>query len=191
MRIAIFGAGAWGTSLALACFANGHSPCLWTRSPAIASDIKRRRENQRRLPGVRLPPGLAITASVDAAIRGSDAAIFALPGPALAAVLPDLRLRLGSYLPILSAGRGLFPGEAPTASAFLRAQLPQTEGDRFATLGGPLLASDFAREQPGRAVIAATSASTRDSFIAALSRPTLELCPSDDLTGTELANAYR
>ncbi|HEY0709633.1 MAG TPA: NAD(P)-binding domain-containing protein, partial [Polyangia bacterium] len=145
MRIAIFGAGAWGTSLALACFSNGHSPCLWTRSPAVASDIKRRRENQRRLPGVRLPAGIAITASLDAALRGADALILALPSPVLKEVLGELRLRLPKEMPILSAGRGLLLGDASTVSGLLLASFPESSPERFATLGGPLLAGDFAR----------------------------------------------
>lgn len=191
MHIAILGAGAWGTSLALTLSRNGHAPALWTRTTSAATELKRRRENTRRLPGLRLPAGVMVTGSLDIALRGAEALLVALPAPALPAVIDDARLRIASGLPILCCTRGLYARGALTPLSSLAALLPQVAPGELAVLGGPLLASDLARDRPATAVIAGTSPETVGKFRDLLTRATLEISTDDDVAGVELAAAYK
>ena len=78
MRIAVLGAGAWGTALAIA-FAGRHAVSLWARDPAGVADMAGRRENMRYLPACPFPSALQVTSELGAALGASDLAILAAP----------------------------------------------------------------------------------------------------------------
>jgi glycerol-3-phosphate dehydrogenase (NAD(P)+) len=191
MQIAILGAGAWGTSLALTFSRNGHTTALWTRSSTIATEMKRRRENTRRLPGLRLPAGITVTGSLDIALRGAQAVVLAVPNPALITVMESAGLRIASGVRILCASRGLSSRGPLTPLGQVRARLPQIPVTDLAVLAGSLLAGDLARDRPANAVIACTSLPTASWFHQLLSRSTLEISESIDVTGVELAGAWK
>jgi glycerol-3-phosphate dehydrogenase (NAD(P)+) len=191
VQIAILGAGALGTSLALTFSRNGHATTLWTRSTTAATEIKRRRENTRRLPGLRLPPSITVTGSLDLALRGAEALVLALPLPALLTVMQEARLRIPRGVRILCASRGLSSRGPLTPLANLRALLPQVSSGDLAVLAGPLLSGDLARDRPACAVLAGESSETVRGMVQALGRPNLEIGESTDAAGVELGAAYK
>ncbi len=100
MRIAIFGAGAWGTALAIAAAAR-HAVLLWARDPAQAAALDRERCNARYLPEVGLPPALEVTADRDAALAHGAAGLHVIATPMSGlrgqlSALPDPRPVVGS-----------------------------------------------------------------------------------------------
>src|SRR5215216_2319233 len=107
MRIAVLGAGSWGTCLARVFAERGHLCALWVRNPEVASAIRVERQNLHHLPGVLLPPQLSTTGYLDAALRGTDLVVIAVPCGGLRALLADLRLRLPAGVPLLLGTRGL------------------------------------------------------------------------------------
>ncbi|MDJ0627855.1 MAG: NAD(P)H-dependent glycerol-3-phosphate dehydrogenase [Rhodobacter sp.] len=181
--IAILGAGAFGTALAVALARAGHPVQLWTRDAAHAKDIETGRENTRRLPGIRLPDAITATADFPAA----ETYLLAIPTQSLAELLALHRPDLGSSnLVACCKGVDLSTGLGP--SGVIRANVPSATP---ALLSGPSFAVDIAAGLPTALTIAAADDRTAARLQTRLSTPTLRLYRSTDLTGIELGGALK
>ena len=89
-RVAVIGAGSWGTAVA-ALVSASHPATLWARSPHLASSMETSRENATYLPGVDMPAGLTVTSSLEEAVSGAGIIFMAVPSHGFRAVLTDLR----------------------------------------------------------------------------------------------------
>ena len=89
-HIAIIGAGAWGTALAIQAHRAGQRAMLWARDPARAALIEHSRTNERLLPGITLPEGISITADAGQALEGAALILLVVPAQALRPVLQSL-----------------------------------------------------------------------------------------------------
>ena len=89
-HIAIMGAGAWGTALAIQAHRAGQRAMLWARDPARAALIEHSRTNERLLPGITLPEGISITADAGQALEGAALILLVVPAQALRPVLQSL-----------------------------------------------------------------------------------------------------
>ncbi|MGI4853248.1 MAG: NAD(P)H-dependent glycerol-3-phosphate dehydrogenase [Janthinobacterium lividum] len=187
-RIAVLGAGAWGTALALSLARQDrHVVTLWGHTPGHVRAIETERENVRFLPGFPLVEGLRLTASLHEAVTAADVLLLVVPSehvPAtVAAMVPSLR---ADHI-LVSASKGLQDGTFRRMSEVVAALTPI----RFATLGGP----SFAREVAGALPTAVTLA-TRDSAVALqlqrdFSSESLRVYTNDDVAGVELGGALK
>ena len=105
MRVAVIGAGSWGTALALVLAEAGHEVVLWARTPEVARAINEEHRNPRYLSDYRLPSAIRATAEYAAACDGAEAVVVVTPSAALRSVAADLRGRGGEDGP--SAYRSL------------------------------------------------------------------------------------
>jgi glycerol-3-phosphate dehydrogenase (NAD(P)+) len=172
-RIAILGAGAWGTALAIRLAANG-PVTLWARDPARAAEIGATRRSPYVTP--RLPANIEVTG----AIPDADILVLAVPMQHLAALLPHLP----PGRPAVLACKGL-------DAATLRLP-PELVTDRpAAMLTGPNFAHEVAAGQPAAAVLATPDAALRAALIARLATPGLRLYGSADIIGAALGGAAK
>src|SRR3954471_2988932 len=104
MRIAVLGAGSWGTALAVLLAEGGHEVALWGRNAAVLAE---RRENERYLPGRRLPDRVRIATRVDDAVRGVALVTLALPSGSVRAVAAEMAPGLSSDTTVVCASKGL------------------------------------------------------------------------------------
>ncbi len=186
MRIAILGAGAWGTALALA-FAPRHAIVLWTWQAEHAAAMAASRENQAFLPGHALPAGVRITADGAEALRAAELAIIATPVAGMRAAL-DLLGRHAQTMPFiwvckgLESGTGLLPHQL-VAEATLSAP--------HGVLTGPSFADEVARGMPTAVALASNDAAFARSTAQALNTPRLRIYANDDLIGAEVGGAVK
>ena len=181
MRVAVLGAGAFGTALAIALANAGRHVTLWARDPR---HMLTSRENTARLPGIALPPGLKITGELEDATTAA-VILLAIPMQALSGFTRQNAGRLANKTLVTCAkGVDLASGLGPTA---LVAQACPTAN--VAMLSGPGFAVDIARGLP-TALTLASHADGRD-LQAALSTETLRLYRSADVTGVELGGALK
>jgi glycerol-3-phosphate dehydrogenase (NAD(P)+) len=204
VKIAVAGAGAWGTALALAASRQsaGHSVLLWARDAAQAEAIQERRENARYLPGIELPLSLSVQSGVDALRRAAadtDLIVIATPVAglrAMLAVLPDA-VRL-SHVPVAWLCKGFEPAAADAAVAGQPAGWLPHEIQRQAApdlqagaLSGPSFAQEVARGQPTALVAASPYPEVRAALVQALHGSALRVYANDDLTGVEVGGAVK
>ena len=105
-RIAVIGAGAWGTALAATAVAAGRRVTLWAHEPEVAAVIARDRRNDAFLPGIDLPAGIAATADLATAVAGADAVLLVVPSQFLRPVCAALAgVRTARFKPYTENGQ--------------------------------------------------------------------------------------
>ncbi len=184
-HIAVLGAGAWGTALALAAHAAGRKTTLWVREDDVLADIRAGRGN-RFLPGVTLPKDLAVTGDLAEAAK-ADALLLVVPAQVLHGFADSLRPHLRPGQPLVICAKGIEKGTGKLVTEVAAEALP---GAALAILSGPSFARDVGRGLPTAVTIAA-----KDDLAAklqtALSGPAFRPYASDDLTGVALGGAAK
>lgn len=199
LRVAVIGAGSWGT--ALAAMSSRFCPTLlWARDPATAASLAEHRENRRYLAGVPLPDTLAYTADFDAVGRH-----LAGPAPALiilgvpVAGLRDTCASVAALLSRHAPGRtdvvwtckGVDPdtGELPhqIAAAALDTHPDIAQG----VLSGPSFAREVAQGLPVALTIASRDPGLRERVVTALHGDSVRIYASDDIVGVEVGGALK
>jgi glycerol-3-phosphate dehydrogenase (NAD(P)+) len=188
--IAVLGAGAWGTTLALAQARAGRVVTLWAHRPDHAAALAATRINERYLPGYRLPAAVTVTADLPVAVGGAAGVLMVVPSQAVRATAALLAPHLPPAALVVSCAKGLEIDTRLRPSAVIAQAAPAATG-RLAALSGPNLAGEIAAGQPASSVIAAADPAVAAAARALLMTPALRLYTSADLIGVELAGALK
>lgn len=186
MKVAVLGAGSWGTALAVQAVRRGHETRLWTRDPETAESIRRERRHPRRLAGFAVPDALSVTSDPECA-GGADFVILAVPSAAARATLAAVR-GAGDASTWISAIKGFEIETGKTISGVLTERVP---GHRIAVVSGPTFADGVMRGDPTAAVVASSSSETAQRVQRALSSPVFRLYASDDVVGVEMCGGLK
>lgn len=188
-RIAVVGAGAWGTALAISLARRGgHELTFWAHSPAHAEELKHKRENLRYLPGFALPDEMRITAELPEAIAGADTILCATPSQALRSVMEAIGPSLTPEQFLLSASKGIEERTFRRMSEIMAEHAPQSS---FGTLGGPSFAQEVAAAMPTAITIATKEAALGKRLQDDFSSSSLRVYRNTDVVGTELGGALK
>jgi glycerol-3-phosphate dehydrogenase (NAD(P)+) len=179
--VAVIGAGAWGTALAIQAARAGNAVTLWARDPALAQDIAARRENLR-LPGHCLPAGIQVVAAPPDA---ADAVLLAVPMQHLRAVLGRLPTLPA---PLVVCAKGVETGTLRLPMEVVAELRPDAS---VAVLTGPNFAHEIAAGLPAAAVVAAGDPALRNHIAALLSTPAFRLYGNDDPVGAQVGGAAK
>lgn len=183
-RIAVAGAGAFGTALAVA-LCGGREVLLWGRDSGVMRDMARTRGNPR-LPGVALPPTLTVTHDPEGLAR-ADVTLIVVPAQALRPFLAEHASRLAGK-PLVACAKGLDLGTLEGPSAAIRQAVPSALP---LVLTGPSFAADIARGLPTALTLACSEAGEGERLQALLSAPALRLYRTTDLVGAEIGGALK
>ena len=188
-RIAVIGAGAWGTALAVSLARRGgHQLTLWAHSPAHAEELADTGENLRYLPSFILPADIHVTSVLLQAIEGADTIMFVTPSQALRATIEQIAPALKPNQVLLSASKGI------EEKSFLRMSQIMTEyapGNPIGTLGGPSFAQEVAAAMPTAITIATDDPVTGKRLQDDFSSASLRVYRNEDVIGTELGGALK
>ena len=185
MNVAVAGAGAWGTALALVLRQNGHGVRVWGHDAASLGLLSRERVHPRALPGIALPHDLVFEPSLEVALDGAGAVVVAVPSSVIRALAGRMR---GFRGVVVSATKGIEQATGLTMSGVLEQEMP---GAVPATLSGPSLALEVARGVPTAVVAAARDPAVARGVQAWFHRPSFRVYTSTDLTGVELGGALK
>ena len=186
--VAVFGAGAWGTALAIHIAHSGCKVLLWGHNEESVAAMAREHRNNRRLPGAEFPPGLTVTSSLDEAANANNW-LLAVPSAAFRQTLIKLEPRLGPATRLAWATKGL---ESSTAH-FMHEILIEVLGDRlpYALVSGPSFAAEVARGLPTAVTVAASSSDLAHEVAGWLHHGALRVYTSDDVLGVELGGSLK
>ena len=184
MKIAVLGAGAWGTALAIALSAQ-HEVILWARDADRASALRQTRENGAYLPGATLPASVAISHDLCAS-EGCEVLVCAVP----VAGLRDLLRRLAAHpiAPLVLACKGFERASAHLPHEIARAEAPARP---LGVLSGPSFAQEVAAGLPAAVVLASADPSLAALLARALHSKRLRVYSNEDLIGVEVAGATK
>lgn len=187
-RIAVIGAGAWGTALALSLARQQkHTMTLWAHSPDHAAEMVKTRENTRYLPSFALPESIAITSSLLDAVAQAEVLLSVTPSLNLPETIAAIAPALTAKHVFVSASKGLEDGTYRRMSEVVAAVSPV----RFAVLGGPSFAKEVANALPTAATLATTDSDLAQELQRDFSSETLRVYTNDDVIGVELGGALK
>jgi len=185
--VAIVGAGAWGSALAIAAHRAGREALLWARDPALAAHLNAQHENPDYLPGVRLDPAIRATAET-AEVATADAVLLAIPAQHVRAIAGCFAAVLSRDRPLVICAKGIERGSGALMSEVLAEVLPERP---LAVLSGPTFAGEVARGLPAAVTLATTDAALGTALVAALGSRTFRPYLSDDPVGAQIGGAVK
>jgi len=191
MRIAVLGAGSWGTTLALLLNANAHQVILWSHREEHVRDITEHRENTKLLPGIPIPSAITVTSDLEYATQAPELIVAAVPAQFLRTVAARLTARDLSATLIVNVAKGIENESLMTMSEVLQDVLPSVRLEHLCTLSGPSFAEEVARNVPTAVVAAAPSLATARRVQQVFMAPYFRVYSSEDLRGVELAGSMK
>lgn len=192
-KIAIIGAGGWGTALAIVLgrAKKSRSIALWVRETDVLAALQTARENSVFLPGFSLPPVVNPTRELETALAGTEVVIGAMPAAhareMYTAMLPFLRPEMR----FVSATKGLEPDTLLRMSEVITQVIGRKFRPRVAALSGPSFAKEVARGDPTAVVIASADGEATTEIQREFSGQTLRLYTNEDVIGVELGGALK
>ncbi len=184
--IAVIGAGAWGTALALTCARAGRKVALWEHDAANAENLKSKRESLY-LPGVRVDDAIAIAVDLADAVR-AQAILLVVPAQAVRSTANALSPLLAANTPVIVCAKGIERGTKKFMTEVISECAPHTEP---AILSGPSFAADVARGLPTAVTLAANDGELAGALARAIGSAGFRPYHSADVRGVEIGGAAK
>jgi glycerol-3-phosphate dehydrogenase (NAD(P)+) len=188
IRVAVIGAGSWGTTVAALAALNTPT-VLWARSDELCERINGQHENPRYLPGFTLPSELRATPSLADAVGSADVVVMGVPSHGFRSVLAEAAPFIRPWVPLVSLTKGLEAGSLKRMSEVVHDEAP---GHPVAVLTGPNLAKEILAGQPAATVVAIQDviiAAELQRIFSAVGK--LRVYTHDDTIGCEVAGVVK
>ncbi len=189
-RVAVLGAGSWGTTFAKVLADGGADVAIWARRAELAREISQSKRNSDYLPGINLPRNLWSSSLIPDVLDGAEIVFLSVPSQALRENLRIVRERIPSDAIVVSLMKGVERGSGFRMSEVIHQELDIDE-DRIAVASGPNLALEIAKEQPTAAVVASTSLDTATFVAATATNPYFRSFVNTDVVGTEFGGVLK
>ena len=187
MRVAVIGAGSWGTTVA-SVVAPNTATVLWARRQDLVDTMATARCNEAYLPDYTLPDELEFTSSLRDAVSAADVVVMGVPSHGFRDVLVEAARWVRPWVPVVSLSKGLERSSLKRMSEVVADELP---GHPVAVLTGPNLAKEIMAGQPAAAVVAIDDKTIAEELQRVFSRPTLRVYTNPDVVGSEIAGVAK
>lgn len=191
LRVAVVGAGSYGTCLTKLLADSGHEVTFWVRRPELADEIRSSRENSDYLPGYRLPDPVVIETDLATAVAGKHAVLGVTPSHAIRQVFSPVASVLDPDTVVVNASKGLEEGTLDRIDQIYDEVFPERIARRATFLSGPTFAKEIAEAHPAAIVIAGRDPDSRDFIQGELSNEILRVYTSDDTIGVLVGGALK
>lgn len=189
-RVAVLGAGSWGTTIAGIVSANAETT-LWARDPELARRIDVEHENATYLPGIALPASLRATDDLRVACEGAEVVVVGVPSHGFRRVLTGAVPFVADDVPLLSLSKGVERLTLQRMTEVAAEVLPSHDRDRIGVLTGPNLAREVAEGQPTASVVAMRDADAGAMLQRMFMTRTFRVYTNPDVVGCEIAGALK
>jgi glycerol-3-phosphate dehydrogenase (NAD(P)+) len=189
--VAVVGAGAWGTALALHAARLDHRVRLWAHEHAVADAIERSHENPVYLPGILLPSAVRASSDAEEVVRGADLVVLVPPSTHLRAVARTIEPFVAPRALVVVATKGIEEGSLARMPDVVAEALPRVAPERVVVLSGPSFAKEVARGLPTDVVVASKSPDAARAAQLALHAPILRVYTSADPVGVAIGGAVK
>jgi len=189
-KVAVFGAGSWGTAFSIVLADAGNDVTLWARREEVAQTVNEQRENSEYLPGIELPPSIQATHDVEKAMHAADVVVLATPSQSLRANLTEWAPYAERDAVFVSLMKGVELGTLERMSQVI-AEITGAGPGRIAVVSGPNLAKEIARREPAASVVACEDVDVAKHLQARVHSPAFRPYTSVDVLGCELGGAYK
>jgi len=189
-RVAVLGAGSWGTTFAKILADGGADVALWARRPELAREITQSKRNSDYLPGINLPRSVWASSSLPEVLEGAEQVYISVPAQSLRENLKVIRELIPANAIVISLMKGVEKGTKLRMSEVMEQEL-RIGSARIAVASGPNLALEIAKEQPTAAVISSESRETATLVAMTATSPYFRSYVNTDVIGTEFGGVLK
>jgi glycerol-3-phosphate dehydrogenase (NAD(P)+) len=189
-RIAVIGAGSWGTALALAAARNQHHVKLWAREPEVANGINEAHRNPLYLSDINLE-NIHATINLEDSLTGADFALLVVPSHAMREIISRIRPFLSSNIVLVSAAKGVENNTLMRMEEVVADVLRESFEPRYVALSGPSFAREVATGDPTAIVAASRERESSELVQRSLSSSVFRVYTNTDVVGVELGGAVK
>ena len=189
-KVAVLGAGSWGTALSLVLADNKHDVILWSHRKNQVDEINQTRQNAKYLQTI-IPDNIIATHNIEEAIVDCEYIIIVVPTKAIREVCQKIKPFVTKEMTIIHASKGIEPGTFKRVSEMIQEEIPEYKYDEIVVLSGPSHAEEVAKRDPTTVTVSANdlqkAKNTQNLFI----NENFRVYTSDDLIGIELGGALK
>ncbi|UDF12826.1 NAD(P)-dependent glycerol-3-phosphate dehydrogenase [Antiquaquibacter oligotrophicus] len=189
-RVAVLGAGSWGTTFSKILADGGADVAIWARRSELAREITQSHRNSDYLPGINLPRNLWATSRLPEALDGAEQVYLSVPSQSLRENLRIVRDLIPQSAIVVSLMKGVEKGTGARMSEVIRQELGFGP-ERVAVASGPNLALEIAKEQPTAAVISSEEIETATTVAMTATNPYFRSFVNTDVIGTEFGGVLK
>jgi glycerol-3-phosphate dehydrogenase (NAD(P)+) len=189
-KVAVFGAGSWGTAFSVVLADAGNDVTMWGRREELCTTINEKRENTDYLPGIELPDAVGATHDPEQAVHGAEVVVLAVPSQTLRQNLTEWSDVIPRDALLVSLMKGVELGSLKRMSEVI-AEVTGAGPERIGVVSGPNLAKEIASREPAASVVACTDEEAVKRLRALCHSATFRPYSSTDVIGCELGGAYK
>jgi glycerol-3-phosphate dehydrogenase (NAD(P)+) len=189
-KVAVFGAGSWGTAFSIVLADAGNDVQIWGRREEVCATINERHQNTDYLSGIDLPQSVSATHDPEEAASGADAVFLVVPSQTFRENLQQWADVLPPAVPLVSLMKGVELGSLKRMSEVI-GEVTGAGPDRVAVVSGPNLSHEIARREPAASVVACADEDVAKRLQAMCHSPAFRPYTSVDVLGCELGGAYK
>lgn len=187
-KVSVLGAGSWGTALSLLLCKNGHEVTLWSALEDEVRILCEKREHESKLPGVRLPEDMKITADLEDSLQDPDVAVLAVPSPFTRSTAHRMAPFVKKGQIIVNVAKGVEEHTLMTLSEIISEEIPQAD---VCVLSGPSHAEEVGKGLPTTCVVSAEKRETAEYLQGIFMSPVFRVYTTPDILGVELGGALK
>lgn len=191
LRVAVIGAGSWGTALADLLAGKGNDVIVWSFEPDVAEAINKEHENTKYMRGIQLSPALRATHELEEAVRDADVVVNVTPSQHVRGVLSDAARYMRPDVLVISASKGIETSSLKTMAEILEEVVPGEAGAHACFLSGPSFALEVARKLPTAVAMASHHAESAARAQQLFQAPYFRVYTNPDVIGVELGGALK
>jgi glycerol-3-phosphate dehydrogenase (NAD(P)+) len=191
MKLAVIGAGSWGTALAIIAARAGHEVSIWSRNAAVVDSINHDHTNPCYLKETRIPDSVQATGDILQVAEMAELLILAAPSHATRELVSQMSAALRPEMIVVSAAKGIEIETGKRISQIVNEVVSEKTRPRFVCLSGPSFAKEVVADHPTAVVAAGEDADATRVVQSALSFQNLRVYTNDDVVGTELAGSLK
>ncbi|MEJ8776807.1 NAD(P)H-dependent glycerol-3-phosphate dehydrogenase [Pseudogracilibacillus sp. ICA-222130] len=190
-KIAVLGAGSWGTALSIVLADNGHDVRLWSHRKDQVEEINEKHSNERYLPNITLPKTLIGYEHIEEAVQDAEIVLFVVPTSAIREVCAKIKDVVSVHTVFVHASKGIEPNSLKRISEIIEEELPICKQENIVILSGPSHAEEVALRQPTTVTVASKNDSYAKLVQHVFINEVFRVYTSDDVVGVELGGALK
>ena len=187
-NVGVVGAGSWGTALALVLEKNGHHVTLWSSREAKAEELRKTRENADKLPGIKIPETIDITADIESAVKEKELVVLGVPSLYIRSTAAKMAPFVHEGQIVVNVSKGIEESTLYTMTDVIADEIPNAD---VAVLSGPSHAEEVSRYIPTTVVAGAKSRKTAEKIQAIFMNEVFRVYTSPDMLGIEVGGALK
>ncbi|PLS16359.1 NAD(P)H-dependent glycerol-3-phosphate dehydrogenase [Bacillus sp. M6-12] len=190
-KVAVIGAGSWGTALAMVLADNGHEVRLWGHKHEQISEINEEHTNKKYLPGITLPTGITGYSSLEAALEGLRIIILAVPTKAIREVLGNIHPLVSDSVTIVHVSKGIEPDTLMRISEMIEEEMPEGLLSDVVVLSGPSHAEEVSLRHPTTVTVSSKNMNAAEEIQDLFINQNFRVYTNPDLVGVEIGGALK